>query len=91
MQINYFTLFWLGVALISMFGLYFFNSGRSFLTFVTAKKYLLLFLVAALLGMRQKYEGALLLSGIALFVMWLDYKPYVEMCQRLKNYQGRKH
>ena len=91
MQINYFTLFWCGIALLSISGLYMFNHGRSLLTFVTAKKYLLLFLVAALFGMRQKYEIAFLVAGISLFLMWLDYKPYLRTCRRLKNLQEQKH
>ena len=91
MQVNIFTLFWLAIGSLSILGLYFFNQGRSLLVFITARKYLLLFLVAALFGMRQKYEIAFLVAGISLFLMWLDYKPYLQTCRRLKNLQEQKH
>ena len=89
MQINLYTILWAILALVSIFGTYYFNKGRSFLTFITAKKYLLILLLASLFGMRQQYETALILLALAVFLMYRDYKPYVETCRRLKRAQDQ--
>lgn len=90
MQITFYTILWALLALCSVTGIYFFNKKRTFMTFLTSRKYLLLFIVASLFGMRQSYWVAFIFMGIALFLMCLDYKPYIETCRRLKKFQENK-
>ena len=78
MQITWITILWSILALISVLGLYLFNHGRSTLAFITSKKYLLLLIVASLFGMREQLGIATSLVFIAMFLMCLDYKPYIK-------------
>lgn len=90
MQITFLTVFWSITAILSILGLYWFNNKRNVLNFVTSRKYLVLFILASLFGMRQNNWVAFLLSGVALYLMSVDYKPYIEMCKRLKRMQEHK-
>ena len=90
MQITFLTVFWSIMAVLSIIGLYWFNNKRNVLNFVTSRKYLVLFILASLFGMRQNNWVAFLLSGVALYLMSVDYKPYIEMCKRLKRMQEHK-
>ena len=90
MQITFLTVFWSIMAILSIIGLYWFNNKRNVLNFVTSRKYLVLFILASLFGMRQNNWVAFLLSGLALYLMSVDYKPYIEMCKRLKRMQEHK-
>ena len=90
MQITFLTVFWSIIAILSIIGLYWFNNKRNVLNFVTSRKYLVLFILASLFGMRQNNWVAFLLSGLALYLMSVDYKPYIEMCKRLKRMQEHK-
>ena len=90
MQITFLTVFWSIMAILSIIGLYWFNNKRNVLNFVTSRKYLVLFILASLFGMRQNNWVAFLLSGLALYFMSVDYKPYIEMCKRLKRMQEHK-
>lgn len=90
MQITFLTVFWSTMAILSIIGLYWFNNKRNVLNFVTSRKYLVLFILASLFGMRQNNWVAFLLSGLALYLMSVDYKPYIEMCKRLKRMQEHK-
>ena len=85
MPVTYFTIVWALLALFSLTGLYFFNRGRNIFVFITSQKYLILFLIASGLGMRQIHIPALLIMGGALFWMYKDYFPYLKKCQRMKN------
>ena len=91
MVVTLYTVLWALLALASFGGLYLFNKRRGFLAFITDRKYLILFLVASLIGMRQFHLVALLLFGLTLFFMWRDYFPYIEKCRRLKAMQDAKH
>ena len=91
MAVTFYTVLWALLALASFGGLYLFNECRGFLAFITDRKYLILFLVASLIGMRQFHLVALLLFGLTLFFMWWDYFPYIEKCRRLKSMQDAKH
>ena len=90
MQITFLTVFWSIVAILSIIGLYWFNTKRGVLNFVTSRKYLALFILAAMFGMRQNNWVAFLLSGGALFLMSINYKPYIEMCRQIKRMQEHK-
>ena len=90
MQITFLTVFWSIMAILSIIGLYWFNNKRNVLNFVTSRKYLVLFILASLFGMRQNNWAAFLLSGVVLYLMSVDYKPYIEMCKRLKRMQEHK-
>lgn len=90
MQITFYTVLWALLALCSIVGIYFFNKKTSFMTFITSRKYLLLFIISSLFGMRQSYWVAFAFLGVALFLILLDYKPYIETCRRLKNFQEHK-
>ena len=90
MQITFLTVFWSIMAILSIIGLYWFNNKRNVLNFVTSRKYLVLFILASLFGMRQNNWAAFLLSGLALYLMSVDYKPHIEMCKRLKRMQEHK-
>lgn len=91
MAVTFYTVLWAILALASFGGLYFFNKRRGLLSFITDRKYLFLFLVASLIGMRQYHLVALLILGLTIFFMWRDYFPYVEKCRRLKAMQDAKH
>lgn len=84
MPITVATFLWAMFGLTSLAGLYFFNSGRGLFSFITSRKFLFIFLVAAIFGMRQMNWEALIILAIALFIMYKDYKPYIEKCRRLK-------
>lgn len=91
MAVTFYTLLWAVLALASFAGLYLFNKRRGLLAFLTDRKYLIFFLIASLIGMRQYHLVALALLAISLFLMWRDYYPYVEKCRRLKAMQEAKH
>ena len=90
MQITFLTVFWSILAILSIIGLYWFNNKRNVLSFITSRKYLALFILASLFGMRQSNWVAFILAGLALYLMSVDYKPYIEMCKRLKRMQEYK-
>ena len=85
MSVTYMTIAWAILAMFSILGFYFFNKGRSLFAFITSRKYLILFLLASVLGMRQVYIPAFLLFLAALFWMYMNYAPYIEKCRRLNN------
>lgn len=91
MAVTLYTVLWAFLAIVSICSLYFFNKRRGFLAFVTDRKYLLFFLVASAIGMRQFHFVALLLVALTLYLMWRDYFPYIEKCRRLKAMQEAKH
>lgn len=91
MAVTIYTVLWAILAIASIFGLFFFNKGRSLFVFLTDQKYLVFLLIASLIGMRQFHLIALLLVAITLFLMWRGYTPYLEKCRRLKSMQEVKH
>lgn len=90
MKITFLTVFWSIMAILSIVGIYWFNNKRTILSFITSRKYLMLFIVASLFGMRQNNWMALILLGVAFYLMSVDYKPYIETCKRLKRIQEQK-
>lgn len=85
MPITIFTALWALVALFSLFGLYFFNKGKNIFSFITNRKYLILLLIASLLGMRQVHLLGLFLMLGTIFWMKLDYTPYLEKLRHISN------
>lgn len=90
MPITIYTIAWALLGLFSLGGLYVFNRGRGIFVFLTSQKFLVLFLIAAVLGMRQMHWEALVVLAIAFIFIYKDYFPYVEKCRRLKSMQDKK-
>lgn len=88
MQITIMTIFWSIFAVTGVLGLYFFNKGLNLLTFITSRKYLLLIIIASLFGMREQYWVATLLVSVAISLMLLDYKPYMQKCRAMKDLEN---
>lgn len=84
MQITFLTLLWSLIGLLSIIGLFSFNSDEGFFNFITSRKYLLLIIVAALFGMREHNWLGLFLLGLTLSIMYLDYKLNIEDLKHLK-------
>ena len=85
MPITFFTTLWATLALISLIGLYSFNKGKNIFVFITSQKYLIILLIASLIGMRQNHilASVLLVGG----VLWmaLDYDFYLEKLKHIRD------
>lgn len=99
MPINLYTMFWAAVGILSLIGLYMFNSKPSFLNFITKREYLVAFLIAAVFGMRETFPVACIIMGVTLVAMFRQYPQYLKTCFMHKqqehhgqghNYQHRK-
>ena len=91
MQITFASMLWMALALLSVFGLYHFNKGVGIFNFITERKFLILFISAGLLGMRNEHLFASVLVGLILFWMLREYPPYLERCRNLKHTHHPKH
>lgn len=85
MPITFFTSLWAVLALFSLIGLYFFNKGKHIFVFITSQKYLIVLLVASLLGMRQNHLLASILLFGGVFWMIVDYEPYLEKLRHIRD------
>ena len=85
MPVTLFTIAWAILAVISMFSLYFFNHGRNLFTFITSRRFLILFIIASILGMRQQHGFALIIICIAFIWITLEYIPFMKKHKRLKH------
>lgn len=85
MPITFFTALWAALALLSLIGLYSFNKGKNIFVFITSQRYLIVLLVASLIGMRQNHilASVLLVGG----VLWmaLDYDFYLEKLKHIRD------
>lgn len=73
MPITVFTFVWAAIGLLSLIGLFCFNTKKNFFSFATRKEYLLPILIASLLGMREIYPFACILFAGTLIVMLVSY------------------
>ena len=83
MPITFFTALWAALALLSLIGLYSFNKGKNIFVFITSRKYLIVLLVASLIGMRQNHILASVLLAGAVLWMALDYDFYFEKLKHI--------
>ena len=91
MQITLASILWSILAIFSLIGLYYFNRRMGIFNFITERKFLVLLIIASLLGMRSFNLLGSLIVGITVMWMLVDYKPYVDKCKRLKQFQQPKH
>lgn len=85
MAITVFTLIWAAIAILSLIGLYIFNTKPSLMAYITKREYLLAFLLSSLLGMREIYPFACLIFAATLVFMFKQYPAYVKNCMLFKN------
>ena len=85
MPITFFTTLWAILAIVSLIGLYSFNKGKNIFVFITSRRYLIVLLLASLIGMRQNHilASVLLVGG----VLWmaLDYDFYLEKLKHIRD------
>lgn len=91
MQITIASMLWTVLALFSVVGLYYFNKGVGIFNFITERKFLVLFIFASLLGMRNEHLFGCILLALTLFWMLREYPPYLDRCRRLKHDHHPKH
>ena len=84
MPVTYLTIAWAILAVISVIGLYFFNQGKNIITFLTSRRFLISFIVASILGMRQNHEIAITILLLTIIWMLYQYTLIVEKHKRLK-------
>lgn len=85
MPITFFTTLWAILAIVSLIGLYSFNKGKNIFVFITSQKYLIVLLLASLVGMRQNHLLALALLMGGVLWMTLDYAPYLEKLRHIRD------
>lgn len=85
MPITVYTTLWGLIGLASLVCLFLFNSKPSIMAFVTKREYLLFFMLASLLGMRQIYPFACIIFALTTLFMLSQYPLYAQFCYRNKN------
>lgn len=85
MPITVYTAIWGLIGLISLICLFLFNSKPSIMAFVTKREYLLMFMLASLLGMRQIYPYACVLFAVTTIIMFNKYPIYARFCHVTKE------
>ena len=85
MPITFFTTLWAILAIVSLIGLYSFNKGKNIFVFITSRRYLIVLLLASLIGMRQNHilASVLLVGGV--LWMTLDYDFYLEKLKHIRD------
>lgn len=96
MPITVYTMVWGMIGLLSLICLFIFNSKPSIMAFVTKREYLLLFLFASLLGMRQVYPLACIVFALTTIFMVSQYPLYAQFCSMSKDknqdvYKNHEH
>ena len=63
------------------------------MAFVTKREYLVIFLISALLGMREVYPAACILFGFTLVIMFFQYPLYSRICalNKKNNHRQQQH
>lgn len=88
MPVNLYTSFWALFAIVSIAGLFWCPKIKTTWTFIADRTHLVLFIIAAMFGMRQRYEIAIMIIVMSMLVMWANYSNY--KCQYLcKHNQGK--
>ena len=93
MPINLYTMFWAAVGMLSLTGLFMFNSKPSIFNFITKREYLVAFLIASIFGMRETFPLACIISGVTLFAMFRQYPQYLKHCflEKQRHSQGHNY
>ena len=79
---------WALIGLVSLLGLYLFNTKQNLMAFITKREYLVVFLIASLMGMRELNGLACVLCVTTMFFMVTQYPNYLKRCW-VSKYQRR--
>ena len=91
MPITVYTIIWAAIGLLSLVGLYLFNTKPSFLAFITKREYLVAILISSLLGMREHNIMASTILVVVFVIMLKQYPLYIKNCAFNKNNLRQKH
>ncbi len=91
MPITVYTIVWAAIGLLSLVGLYLFNTKPSFLAFITKREYLVAILISSLLGMREHNIMASTILAVVFVIMLKQYPLYIKNCALNKKNLQQKH